>query len=121
MVISFFLIYCFVWLCWALVAAHGIFGLCCDKRHQVQGVQLSPTLCGPIDCVVHGIFQARILEWVAFPFSSRSSQPRDRTGDTITYFTFKYLVPDVWLAVQAASLLQLGYFSQRPISRRDPH
>ena len=29
---------------------------------------------------VHGIFQARILEWVAFPFSRGSSQPKDRTG-----------------------------------------
>ena len=29
--------------------------------------------------VVHGILQARILEWVAFPFSRGSSQPRDRT------------------------------------------
>ena len=28
---------------------------------------------------VHGILQARILEWVAVPFSRRSSQPRDRT------------------------------------------
>ena len=29
------------------------------------------------DYIVHGIFQARILEWVAFPFSRGSSQPRD--------------------------------------------
>ena len=29
------------------------------------------------DCIVHGILQARILEWVAFPFSRVSSQPRD--------------------------------------------
>jgi len=29
---------------------------------------------------VHGILQARILEWVAFPFSRGSSQPRDQTG-----------------------------------------
>ena len=28
---------------------------------------------------VHGILQARVLEWVAFSFSSGSSQPRDRT------------------------------------------
>ena len=28
---------------------------------------------------VHGILQARILEWVAFPFSTGSSQPRDET------------------------------------------
>ena len=32
-----------------------------------------------MDYTVHGILQARILEWVAFPFSRVSSQPRDRT------------------------------------------
>ena len=32
-----------------------------------------------MDYTVHGILQARILEWVAFPFSRASSQPRDRT------------------------------------------
>ena len=32
-----------------------------------------------MDCIVHGTLQARILEWVAFPFSRGSSQPRDRT------------------------------------------
>ena len=37
------------------------------------------TLCDPIDYTVHGILQARILEWVAFPFSRGSSQPRDQT------------------------------------------
>ena len=43
-----------------------------------------PTLCDPVDCSppgssVHGILQARILEWVVISFSSGSSQPRDRT------------------------------------------
>ena len=33
----------------------------------------------PMDYTVHGILQARILEWVAFPFSRGSSQPRDLT------------------------------------------
>ena len=37
------------------------------------------TLCDPMDYTVHGILQVRILEWVAFPFSRGSSQPRDRT------------------------------------------
>ena len=37
------------------------------------------TLCDPLDYIVHGILQARILEWVAFPFSRAFSQPRDRT------------------------------------------
>ena len=32
-----------------------------------------------IDCTVHGVLQARILQWVAIPFSRGSSQPRDRT------------------------------------------
>ena len=31
--------------------------------------QLCPTLCDPMDYTVHGILQARMLEWVAFPFS----------------------------------------------------
>ena len=46
---------------------------------KVQVAQSCPTLCDPMDYTVHGIFQARILEWVAFPFSWGSSQPRDRT------------------------------------------
>ena len=33
----------------------------------------------PFGYTVHGILQARILEWVAFPFSKGSSQPRDQT------------------------------------------
>ena len=33
----------------------------------------------PMDCTVHGILQARILKWVAFPFSLGSSQFRDQT------------------------------------------
>ena len=37
------------------------------------------TLCNPLDYSVHGLLQARILEWAAFPFSWGSSQHRDRT------------------------------------------
>ena len=42
------------------------------------------TLCDPIDCrppgcSVHGILQARIVEWVAMPSSRESAPPRDRT------------------------------------------
>ena len=35
--------------------------------------------CDPMDNRVHGILQARILEWAAVPFSRGSSQPRDQT------------------------------------------
>ena len=37
-------------------------------------------LCDPMDYTVHGLLQARILEWAAFPFSNRSSWPRSWTG-----------------------------------------
>ena len=53
---------------------------------EVKGIvaQPCPTLCHPMDCnppgfSVHGNLQARILEWVAIPFSRGSSQTRDRT------------------------------------------
>ena len=47
---------------------------------EVQVFQSCPTLCDPMDCSlpgspVHGILQARILEWVAIPISRGSSQP----------------------------------------------
>ena len=42
---------------------------------EIPSVRSCPTLCNSIDYTVHGIFQARILEWVAFSFSKGSSQP----------------------------------------------
>ena len=51
---------------------------------ESEVAQSCPTLCDPVDCSlpgpsVHGIFQGRILEWVAIFFSRRSSWPRDWT------------------------------------------
>ena len=51
---------------------------------HAKSLQSFPTLCDPIDCSlsgssVHGILQARLLEWVAVPSSRGSSRPRDRT------------------------------------------
>ena len=46
---------------------------------KVKVTQSCLTLCDPMDYTVHGILQARILEWVAMPSSRGSSQPRDRT------------------------------------------
>ena len=45
----------------------------------VKFAQSCQTLCDPMDYTVHGILQARILEWVAIPFSRGSSQPRSPT------------------------------------------
>ena len=52
------------------------FGL---SKVKIEVAHLCPTICDPMDYAVHGILQARILEWVAFPFSRGSSQPRHRT------------------------------------------
>ena len=56
-----------------------MFRLILSKTVKVKVAQLCPTLCDPMDYPVHGILQARILEWAAFPFSSGSSQHRDQT------------------------------------------
>ena len=47
---------------------------------KVKVTQLCPTLCDPMDYTVLGILQASILEWVAFPFSRGSPQPRIKPG-----------------------------------------
>ena len=54
-----------------------------------KSLQSCPTLWDTIDCSppgssVHGILQARILEWIAIPFSRGSSQPRDWTWVSCT-------------------------------------
>ena len=54
------------------------------RMGRVKVAQLCPPLCDPMDYTVHGILQGRILEWVAFPFSRGSSQPRDRTQVSCT-------------------------------------
>ena len=54
----------------------GMWGL---SSLKVKVTQSCLTFCDPMDYKVHGILQASVLEWVAFPFSRGSSQPRDQT------------------------------------------
>ena len=56
----------------------------CSLESESELAQSCLTLCNPMDCSppgssVHGILQARILEWVAISFARGSSHPRDRT------------------------------------------
>ena len=76
--------------------AQCVFGCGCGCGCVCSVTQsFPPTLCNPMDCSltgfsVHGLFQARILEWVAI-FSSRgSSWPRDKT----TVATWEARVPE---------------------------
>ena len=59
-------------------------------KHYISVIRISEvaqsclTFCNPMNSslpgfFVHGMFQARILEWVAIPFSRKSSRPRDQT------------------------------------------
>ena len=52
-----------------------------SASHLVMSDSLLPLDCSPPVSSVHGILQARILEWVATPSSRRSSGPRERRGD----------------------------------------
>ena len=71
--------------------SHVRLSLCCS-------VALScPTLCGPMACIVHGILRARMLEWVAVPFSKESSKPSDRTQ--VSHIAGKFLT--IWATREA--------------------
>ena len=55
-----------------------------NLESESEVAQLCPILCDPMGCrlprfSIHGIFQARILEWGAISFSKGSSPTRDRT------------------------------------------
>ena len=56
---------------------HNDGGMCVFMK--VKAAQSCLTLCDPMDYTVHEILQARILDWVAFPFSRGSSQPKYQT------------------------------------------
>ena len=57
-----------------------------NGKVKVKVAHSCPTLCNPIEYTVHGILQARILEWVAVPFSRGNSKPRDRTQVSQNYY-----------------------------------
>ena len=64
---------------WACTSRHTLTGVCVCVSHSIMSDSLRPMDCSPPGSSVHGIFQARILEWDAIPFSRGSSQPRDQT------------------------------------------
>ena len=89
-------VYDFLWL--GLVCLFLLIKACCLPKVKVnylfwewenEVTQSCPTFCNPMNCLptpsslpgssTHGIFQARILEWVAISFSRGSSSPRDGT------------------------------------------
>ena len=75
---------------------------------SVRVLKSCPTLCDPMDCnllgfSVHGILQARILKWVAMPFSRESFQPRD------------------WTHISCGSCSGGRFFTTEPLRKPFPH
>ena len=73
-------------------------------------------LCNPMDYIVHGILQAKILEWMAFPFSRGSSQPRDWTQVSHIALPAEPQGKPENIGVSSLSLLQ-GIFLTQVLSR----
>ena len=86
------------------------------RKEKVFVVQLCLTLCDTMDysapgSSVHGILQARILEWVAMPFSRGSSRPRDQTQVSCIsgrFFTI-WATKEAFICFQLPSLVSNSY------------
>ena len=84
------------------------------------------TLCDPMDCSlpgssVHGIFQARILEWVATSFSRESSQPRDRTWVTCVSCIGRWIWDTSTDIYSNSKCEQLGFTPLSPLNTQPGH
>ena len=83
---------------------HSGTSVCCSPA-CAKLLQSCPALCNPIGCSpqvssVHGIFQARILEWVAIPFHRGPSQPTDQTCTGLYIFAdFKNHFLRIWYPI----------------------
>ena len=67
------------WWSYGFIHLDGSFQWLTPLKLKVKVVQLCLTLCYLMDYTAHVILQARILEWVAVPFSRGPLQPRDQT------------------------------------------
>ena len=83
-------------------------------RHSV-----CPTLCNPMDkcsppgSSVHGILQARMLEWVAISFSRGSSRPRDQTQ--VSHIAGRRF--NLWTTRKALDYIKLRHFTEKYIQK----
>ena len=83
-------------------------------KHAILVAQSCLTVCDPVGCsppgsAVNGIFQARIVEWVAIPFSREYSQPRDQTWVSCTADRFS----TTWATRKAPSCFSHDFSRQK--------
>ena len=102
-------------------------------RSEVKFAQSCPTLwdskyCSPPGSSVHGVLQARIMEWVAIPFSRGSSQPRDRTwvsciaGRCFIIWTIRGLMPVLvkYFLLDSLESQHFFFWQSRPVTTMWP-
>ena len=66
---------------------------CLHRKSPSEGRSIVSNSLRPMGYAVHGILQARILEWVAFPFSMGSSQTRDQTQ--VSYLAGRFFTTEL--------------------------
>ena len=84
-----------------------------QKLVKVKVTQLCSTLCDPMNYTVHGILQARILEWLAYLLSSGSFQPRDWTG--VSCLASRFFTN--WAIREAQTQMRHGHKPKQPKCR----
>ena len=89
-----------------------------EEVKQSEVAQSCLTLCDPMDCSppgssIHGIFQARVLEWGAISFSRGSSWPRDRTlvSRIVGSRFYHWGKPSDWIVIHHSKKLHLANVS----------
>ena len=102
------------------------------KVKESEVAQSCPTLCNPMDCSlsvssVLGIFQARVLEWIAFSFSRGSSQPRNRTwvsciaGGRFTIWATREALNKQWQVQKTFAPWKKSYDKPRQHIKKQSH
>ena len=118
------------WLKWLSSSSRGIISSLMKWKYQVvprlwritsimkvKVIYSCPTLCDPMGYTVHGILQARILEWVAYPFTRGSSQPRDQTQ--VSYIASGFFTS--WATREAQRCASLTSNQSRATAERAPN
>ena len=97
------------------VVIHTVKGFGIVYKAEGEVSQSCPTLCDPADCnllgfSIHGILQARILEWIVISFSRGSSWPRDQTW--VSRIGGRHF--NLWATREADVILELPCFFDDP-------
>ena len=87
-----------------------------DCVNEVKVTQSCTTLCHPMNYIVHGILQARILEWVAGPFSRESSQTQ---VSNITGGFFTRWITTVWITTNCGKSLKRWEYQTKLLPLRN--